>query len=97
MPPTAGGASLKESTSTGARIKVLGVGCKKCIDLEKNTVKALESLGIETAVDHVTDFVEIASYGVMSTPGLVVDGKVVSYGKVLKENEIMKILEREFK
>ncbi len=97
MPPIASGASSKENKSTGAVVKVLGVGCKKCNDLEQNAAKALATLGMDTTIDHITDFVEIASYGVMSTPGLVVGGKVVSYGKVLKEAEIVKILEKELK
>ena len=45
-------------------------------------------LGMDTAIDHVTDFAKIAAYGVMTTPALVVDGKVVSYGKVLKPDEV---------
>ena len=45
---------------------------------------ALTELGMDTSIDHVTDFTQIAAYGVMTTPALVVDGKVVSYGKVLK-------------
>ena len=47
---------------------------------------------MDTAIDHVTDFTQIAAYGVMTTPALVIDGKVVSYGKVLKVDEIVKIL-----
>ena len=47
---------------------------------------------MESEIDHVTDFPQIASYGVMSTPALVVDGKVVSYGKVLKKDEVVNIL-----
>lgn len=50
---------------------------------------------MDTAIDHVTDFAEIAAYGVMSTPALVVDGKVVSYGRVLKVEELVKILQTE--
>uniref|UniRef100_UPI00289F24E0 thioredoxin family protein n=1 Tax=Lachnoclostridium sp. TaxID=2028282 RepID=UPI00289F24E0 len=46
-----------------------------------------------TSIEHVTDFTQIAAYGVMSTPALVIDGKVVSYGKVLKEEEAIKIIE----
>lgn len=46
---------------------------------------ALTELGMDTSIDHVTDFTQIAAYGVMTTPALVVDGKVVSYGKVLKK------------
>ena len=48
---------------------------------------ALTELGMDTSIDHVTDFTQIAAYGVMTTPALVVDGKVVSYGKVLKKEE----------
>ena len=48
---------------------------------------ALTELGMDTSIDHVTDFIQIAAYGVMTTPALVVDGKVVSYGKVLKKEE----------
>lgn len=73
-------------------IKILGGGCEKCIRLEASVKEALSRLGMDTEVDHVTDFTEIAAYGVMTTPALVVDGKVVSYGKVLKTEEVMKIL-----
>ena len=75
-------------------VKILGTGCAKCNQLEKATVEALKELGIENKVEHVTDFEEIASYGVMTTPGLVVDGKVASYGKVLKKDEVIKILQK---
>ena len=51
------------------------------------TREALGELGMDTAIDHVTDFTQIAAYGVMTTPALVVDGKVVSYGKVLNKEE----------
>ena len=75
-------------------VKILGTGCAKCNQLEQATVEALKELGIENKVEHVTDFEEIASYGVMTTPGLVVDGKVASYGKVLKKDEVIKILQK---
>lgn len=78
----------------GASVKVLGSGCAKCNQLEAATKEALAQLGMDTAIDHVTDFSQIASYGVMSTPALVVDGKVVSYGKVLKTEEVVKILQK---
>ena len=74
-------------------IKILGSGCKSCITLANNTKEALKEMGIDVQVDKVTDFSEIASYGVMSTPALVVDEKVVSYGKVLKPKDIVKILQ----
>ena len=56
--------------------------------------EALAELGMDTTIDHVTDFVQIASYGVMSTPALVVDGKVVSYGKVLSKDEVKSLLQK---
>lgn len=78
----------------GAGIKVLGTGCAKCNALEAATKAALEKLGMDTTIDHVTDFSQIAAYGVMTTPALVVDGKVVSYGKVLKTDEVVKLLQK---
>lgn len=80
--------------TAGSRIKVLGSGCAKCNELAANTEAALAELGMDTTIDHVTDFAQIAAYGVMSTPALMVDGKVVSLGKVLKKEEIVKILEK---
>jgi small redox-active disulfide protein 2 len=77
-----------------ALIKILGSGCKKCNELEANTKAALGELGMDTAIDHITDFAAIAAYGVMSTPALVVDGKVVSFGKVLKKPEIINLLKK---
>jgi small redox-active disulfide protein 2 len=80
--------------NNGSIIKVLGSGCAKCNQLEAATKEALSELGMDTAIDHVTDFVQIAAYGVMTTPALVVDGKVVSYGKVLKKDEVIDILKK---
>lgn len=79
---------------TGAGIKVLGSGCAKCNELEEATRAALEELGMDTTIDHVTDFSQIAAYGVMTTPALVVDGKVVSYGKVLKKEEAKALIQK---
>jgi len=81
----------KEKTEN-AGVKVLGSGCSKCNQLEAATKEALQRLGMDTTIDHVTDFSKIAAYGVMTTPALVIDGKVVSYGKVLKVDEIVEIL-----
>lgn len=75
-------------------IKVLGSGCKKCNALEAATKEALADLGLPVLIDHVTDFAQIAAYGVMSTPALVIDGKVVSYGKVLKPKEARSLIEK---
>lgn len=84
----------KAAQNEGASVKILGSGCAKCNELEANTKAALEQLGMDTEIDHVTDFTQIASYGVMSTPALVVDGKVVAFGKVLKTEEVVKILQK---
>ncbi|MFL8888114.1 thioredoxin family protein [Helcococcus kunzii] len=72
--------------------KVLGSGCAKCQKLEENLKEALSQNGKNAEVEHVTDFAEIARYGVMSTPALVVDENVVSMGKVLTVDEIKNII-----
>lgn len=77
----------------GASVKILGSGCAKCDQLEAAAREALAQLGMEDTVEHVKDFAQIAAYGVMSTPALVVDGKVASCGKVLKTGEVVKILQ----
>lgn len=73
-------------------IKILGGGCKNCEVLYENTKQALEELAIEATMEKVTDFVEIAKYGVMKTPALVVDEKVKISGRVVKADEIKKVL-----
>jgi small redox-active disulfide protein 2 len=78
----------------GATVKILGGGCAKCNQLEAATKAALERLGMNTAMDHVKDYAQIAAYGVMSTPALVVDGKVVSFGRVLTTEEVAQILQK---
>lgn len=78
-------------SGTGA-VKVLGSGCPNCMALEKSARQALEDLGMDTDIDHVTDFAQIAAYGVMSTPALVVDGKVVSSGKVLSREQARELI-----
>lgn len=87
-------AQAESAKKEGNGVKVLGSGCAKCNELEANTREALVELGMDAAIDHVSDFAEIAAYGVMSTPALVVDGRVVSYGKVLKKDEIVNLLQK---
>lgn len=84
----------KNAEVKNATVKILGSGCKKCNQLEENTKRALEQLNMDTTIDHVTDFSKIAEYGVMSTPAIVVDEKVISYGKVLKTEEIVNLLKK---
>lgn len=74
--------------------KILGSGCKNCVSLKENTEAAIKELGIQAEIEKVTDFKDIMAYGVMSTPALVIDEKVVSYGKVLKSKEIINIIEK---
>lgn len=83
-----------ELAKAAAGVKVLGSGCAKCNALEDAVRAALTELGMDATIDHVTDFTKIASYGVMSTPALVVDGKVVSYGKVLGKDEAKAIIQK---
>jgi small redox-active disulfide protein 2 len=73
-------------------IKILGSGCKKCVALGENARVAAATAGKQAEIVKITDFVEIAGYGIMSTPGLVVDERVVSTGKVLTAEEIGKLL-----
>ena len=75
-------------------IKILGSGCKNWTVLKENTEMALKEAGIEAEVLKVEDFKEIMTYGVLSTPALVIDEKVVSYGKVLKPKDILKFLNK---
>lgn len=63
-------------------IKVLGPGCKNCTTLEANVREALSRLGRDAQIEKVSDYAAIMGHGVMSTPGLVIDGEVVSYGRV---------------
>ncbi len=73
-------------------IKVLGGGCKKCEALLKATKAAVASKGIDADVEYITDMERIMNYGVMNMPALMIDDKIVSAGKVLKEKEVAKYL-----
>lgn len=70
-------------------IKILGAGCTNCRKLEKETRAALDPLGLDYTISKVTDFAEIAAYGVLSTPGLVVGDTVVSTGRIPSQGEIV--------
>ena len=74
------------------KIEILGTGCSKCKTLEENAKKAIAQIGGFHEVKKVEDIVEIMNYGVMSTPALVVDGKIKSSGKTLTSNEIIELL-----
>ena len=74
------------------KIEILGTGCPKCKQLEANTRKALEETGKKAGIIKITEIDKIVGYGVMSTPAIVIDGKVRSYGKVADVEEIKKWL-----
>ena len=76
------------------QIKVLGPGCPKCHALEANVKAAIQELGLNVEINQVTDFKAIAEYGVLMTPGLVVDGVVRIVGKVATKDELKKLLRR---
>lgn len=73
-------------------IKILGSGCPKCKTLDKITREVVEKHGINATITKVEDIMEIMKYGVMSTPALVVDEKVLVKGRVLSADEIKKLL-----
>ncbi|WP_281951101.1 thioredoxin family protein [Nitrosophilus kaiyonis] len=74
------------------KIEILGTGCAKCAQLEKNVQEAVAKSGKFVEIKKVQDINEIMKYGVMSTPGLVIDGKVVSVGKVLTPSQILELI-----
>lgn len=73
-------------------IKVLGTGCPKCKTLEKATKDAVSELGIDATVTKEEDIMKIMGYGVMRTPGLVINEKVVASGRLLSVDEIKDLL-----
>ena len=81
-----------EMMKQGKGIKILGSGCKKCVALEETIQNAVHEMNIDISIEHVSDFAKIASYGVMTTPAFVLNGKVVSYGKILSIDEVKSIL-----
>jgi small redox-active disulfide protein 2 len=70
------------------KIEVLGPGCNNCQRLEANAREALTIADVDGEIVKVTDYAQIAAYGIMSTPGLVIDGKVVSYGRIPSSRDI---------
>jgi len=74
------------------KIEVLGSGCANCQRLEMLAREAVANFGIEAQVEHVTDIKEIMARGVMATPGLAVNGKVVAKGRVPSASEVMTLI-----
>ena len=73
-------------------IKVIGEGCEKCDKLYENTCLAVKELGLEESIDKVEDLMDIVRLGVMTTPSVMVDGKIIISGRVPKVKEIIKLL-----
>lgn len=86
--------TAEQIQTDGTEIKLLGSGCAKCSLLEAKVQEALTQLCIHATIHHVTDFAQIAAYGVMTTPALVVDGKVIFYGKVPAVPKIVELLKK---
>jgi small redox-active disulfide protein 2 len=76
-------------------VKILGTGCKKCKTLEAKVREVVQQNNIDAEVEKVTDLNAIMSYGIMMTPGLVVDEKVKSYGIIPKDDQILSWLKGE--
>ena len=70
------------------KIKVLGPGCANCKRVEQIARREVEKLGLSAEFEKVTDYGEIMAYGVLSTPGLVIDEKVVAYGRIPRNQEV---------
>ena len=73
-------------------IKVMGGGCCKCENLLSAVKEAVAQKGIDAEIEYITDMARIMEYGIMSTPALMVDNKVVSMGRVLKAKDVAKLL-----
>lgn len=87
--------SVKSDVYESGDIAILGTGCPKCIELEHRVNSVLDELGMNKKAKHITDMAQIARFGVMSTPALVIDNKVVSAGKMLSPSEIKDFLSHE--
>jgi small redox-active disulfide protein 2 len=82
------GTPLPADPAGPLQVKVLGQGCPSCDKLERDVMAVLAELGIAADLDHVRDIREIATYGVMGSPALVIDGKVVAAGKIPSRNQL---------
>lgn len=75
-------------------IKVIGAGCEDCERIYDYVIEAVSELGMEAEIEKVEDLIEIVKLGVMSAPTIMIDGKVVSAGRKLKKNEVVKLLKK---
>jgi small redox-active disulfide protein 2 len=82
------GEPIPEDPSGAIQIKVLGPGCPSCDKLEQDLMAVMAELNLPADLDHVRDVKEIACYGVMGNPALVINGKVVAAGRVPSKNQL---------
>ncbi len=73
------------------KVQILGVGCARCQELERRVRDVLSELNIPAEIEHLKDIQRFAAMGVFMTPGLVIDGRVVSQGRVLSKEELKKL------
>ncbi len=74
------------------KIEILGPGCPRCQALEANVREAVTDLGIDAEIEKVSDMARITGYGVMSTPGVVIDGQVKGFGRLFSKEEIKEMI-----
>jgi small redox-active disulfide protein 2 len=82
------GKPFEDETPEGIQIKVLGPGCSQCDRLEQELMQVMAETGIMAEIEHVRDIKEIGRYGVLGTPGLIINGRVKSVGKVPPKNKL---------
>lgn len=84
--------NLQQTTTKIMEIKILGTGCPKCKSLEKMTQEAVSLSGAEATITKVEDIMKIMEYGVMKTPGLVINNKVVLSGRLPSQKEMIELI-----
>jgi len=89
------GQPYQEEAGAGLHVKVLGPGCARCDSMEREVMAAMAETNLPGSVEHVRDAMEIAKFGVMGTPALVVNGKVKCVGKVPSRKQIVGWLKEE--
>lgn len=85
---------LNVSKNMISSIKVLGSGCNSCKKLYENVLTAVKNINLEVETEYVTDMQKIMEYGVMSTPALIINDTIVSSGRLLTPDEIIRIIEK---
>jgi small redox-active disulfide protein 2 len=85
-------AIISKKEAKTMNIKILGTGCARCHQLEKTTREVVKELGIDATVEEVNDMKQIMTYNILTTPGLVINEKVVSSGKVPSKAEVNQLI-----